>query len=151
MDLELAQCLAALPPLVAQMKEYRGVSVCDLNLVEWFIMGIEQFLEFLHVLMGKDTLAVQIMQVKLTSVYVCSLVPIGKMWTARCMTISYFWQELYWCVCVCVCLHICILNLCVCICWGGSLVPRSFEGRRKGLVHTIHAPSMCQPFLLNSP
>ena len=55
-DQELVQCLTALPPLVAQMEEYRRANVCDLNLIEWFIMRIEQFLEFLRVLLGKDNL-----------------------------------------------------------------------------------------------
>ena len=52
MDVDIAQCLTALPPFVAQMEEDRQASTCDLNLIEWFIMRIEQFLEFLRVLMG---------------------------------------------------------------------------------------------------
>ena len=52
MDLEIAQCLTALPPFAAQMEEYRQARTCDLNLIEWFIMRIKQFLEFLRVLMG---------------------------------------------------------------------------------------------------
>ena len=40
MDIELVQCLVALPGFVAQMEEH-SQSCSDINLIEWFIMIIE--------------------------------------------------------------------------------------------------------------
>ena len=50
MDVELGQSLMALPTLVAQMEEHSMTSSVDINLIEWFIMRIELFLELLRVL-----------------------------------------------------------------------------------------------------
>ena len=50
MDVELVQCLVALPNLVTEMEEHSVVSTLDVNLVEWFIMRTELFLELLRVL-----------------------------------------------------------------------------------------------------
>lgn len=51
MDLELNQCLNAIPGFVAQLE--MEVHSTDLNLVEWLIMRAELFLELLRVLSGE--------------------------------------------------------------------------------------------------
>ena len=56
MDVELGQCLMALPSLVAQMEEHSVSSSVDLNLIEWFILRTELFLELLRVLNGGKSL-----------------------------------------------------------------------------------------------
>ena len=50
MDVELGQCLMALPTLVGQMEELSVTSSVDINLIEWLILRTELFLELLRVL-----------------------------------------------------------------------------------------------------
>lgn len=54
MDVELAQCLGALPPFVAEMEEHSQSSSLDMNFIEWINMRLELFLELLRVLIGKS-------------------------------------------------------------------------------------------------
>ena len=53
MDVELGQCLMALPTLVTQMEKHSMTSSVDINLIEWFILRIELFLKLLCVLTRK--------------------------------------------------------------------------------------------------
>ena len=54
MDVELCQCLMALPTLVSQMEEQSAISSVDINLIEWFLLRTELFFELLRVLTGES-------------------------------------------------------------------------------------------------